>query len=228
MLVAALDPQPSRRRKLPEILASEWLSGMSPLVPAPRLKAGGAAAAGGPSSAAGHKRKAEEAPPSGGVPRRVSGGASSLPSIAEAAHEGGGGPSAVGDVGFPPGAAPAATDERKLSDPSTYEAGMSGSLSSGAGDDDAAEAAAAAPAGGGVGGGSGGGPRDSREENRVSMVRDVATALDELGVPYSIVHGELSLHPTAAAAAGSGSASGSATATPRAPPDPNPEPPEPT
>ena len=34
------------------------------------------------------------------------------------------------------------------------------------------------------------------------MVRDVATALDELGVPYSIVH-ELSLHPTAAAAAGS-------------------------
>jgi hypothetical protein len=223
VLVAALDPQPSRRRKLPDILASEWLSGMSPLVPAPRLKAGAAAAAGGPSSAAGHKRKAEEAPPSGGVPRRVSGGASSLPSIAEAAHEGGGGPSVPGDVGFPPGAAPAATDERKLSDPSTYEAGMSGSLSSGAGDDDAAEAAAVAPAGGG-----GAGPRDSREENRVSMVRDVATALDELGVPYSIVHGELSLHPTAAAAAGSGSASGSATATPRAPPDPNPEPPEPT
>ena len=60
---------------------------------------------------------------------------------------------------------------------------MGGSLSSGAGDDDAAEAAAAAPAGGG-GGGSGGGPRDSRMENRVSMVRDVATALDELGVPY--------------------------------------------
>ena len=61
MLVAALDPQPSRRRKLPDILASEWLSGMSPLVPAPRLKAGGAAAATGvPSSAAGHKRKAAE------------------------------------------------------------------------------------------------------------------------------------------------------------------------
>ena len=93
VLVAALDPQPSRRRKLFDILASEWLSGMSPLVPAPRLKAGGAAAAGGPSSAAGHKRKAEEAPPSGGAaPRQRR--REFPPSIAEAAHEGGGGPSA--------------------------------------------------------------------------------------------------------------------------------------